>query len=435
MSSGLRGRRYGRRVAVVATITAFTGSSVAFGLPAVAAPAATIRAAAHTVSTAVDDAVTTGVSRFAYTGAWRVCAGCRPDASGRAFHYTGTRGATLRLTFTGTGAVLYGLKQRAGGIAAVTLDGRPAGSVNLASTKPAITAVYVSPAVRQGVHVLTLTVTGRSTGRGRTIGIDRAVVTSLAASPAPAPAPPVPAPPAPAPAPPVPAPPAPAPAPPAPVPVPASGGVASLTFDDGQTGQFTHAAPVLAAAGLHGTFYIISDALDWGSLNMTAAQVAQLAAEGHEIGDHTRDHADLASLSAGQIDAEFADSVAALKARAGVTPATCAYPYGSASSTVESIAAKYFTACRGTTGGTNSGGANRYALRVFYVHSSTSAADVRAAADAARAAGAWVIFVYHGVGTGGTADDVSTAQFSDQVAAVKASGIAVQTVAQAMSGR
>jgi len=276
-------------------------------------------------------------------------------------------------------------------------------------------------------------VSARTTGHGHTVGIDRAVVTSVRPTPRPTPAP-VP-PPAPTPTPtPTPVPPPP-PAPVPPTPVPAGGAVASLTFDDGQVGQYQNAAPVLAAAGLHGTFYIISDALGWGGSSMSAAQVRQLAAEGDEIGDHTRDHSTLTSLTAAQVDAEFADSVSALRTQAGVTPTTCAYPSGATDATVESIAAKYFRACRGTGGGTNGAGADAFNLRVYYVQTSTTAADVRAAADAARASGTWIIFVYHGVGAIGSSDDVSPATFGEHVAALKASGIPVRTVAQAMAGR
>ncbi|MFZ0161688.1 MAG: polysaccharide deacetylase family protein, partial [Kineosporiaceae bacterium] len=46
------------------------------------------------------------------------------------------------------------------------------------------------------------------------------------------------------------------------------GGVVSFTFDDGKITQYTNARPALNAAGIKGTFYMISDALTWGSTNM-----------------------------------------------------------------------------------------------------------------------------------------------------------------------
>jgi peptidoglycan/xylan/chitin deacetylase (PgdA/CDA1 family) len=415
MTMNLQNRHVSRSLAALSAAVTVAAAGVAFGSPASAATA--------TVRSTIDDTVSRGASHFSYTGTWWNCSRCRSDSYGGSFHYTNRRGAAVRLTFTGTGAVLYGVRQPAGGIATVTLDGKVRGTVNLAASRTGIAAIYTTPTLRQGVHTLTLTVSSRTTGRGHTVSIDRAVVSTTAPAPTP-----------PAPRPPTPKPPV-TPTPPA-QPAPSAGtGMASFTFDDGQLGQFQNAEPLLRAAGFHGTFYVISDGMGWGAPQMSAAQVRQLASAGEEIGSHTRDHAHLGSLTAAQVDAEFADAQAAFRSQVGLAPTTCAYPYGDATSTVEQIAAKYFKACRGTGSGTNAAGADAYNLRVFYVQSSTTAAQVRAAADAARAAGSWVIFVYHGVGTGGTADDVTTAQFGSEVDAVKASGISVRTVSQAMAAR
>jgi peptidoglycan/xylan/chitin deacetylase (PgdA/CDA1 family) len=206
-----------------------------------------------------------------------------------------------------------------------------------------------------------------------------------------------------------------------------------MSFDDGQIGQFNNAAPVLKSAGMHGTFYIISDALGWGTQsNMSGAEIRSLAAAGNEIGNHTRDHQDLAGMSSSQIEAEFADSQAAIaNADNGIRPTTCAYPYGSSNGTVRTIAAKYLKACRGTSNGTNAQGALApFDLVVYYVHTDDGYDQIRAAADAAKAANVWVIFVYHGVGNLGSNEDVTPATFADHVRALKDSGISVQTVSQ-----
>lgn len=219
----------------------------------------------------------------------------------------------------------------------------------------------------------------------------------------------------------------------------ARAGAVSFTFDDGKIGQYRNARPALNAAHMRGTYYIISDGLGWGTkTNMSPTEARQLVKEGNEIGNHTRDHSDLAGMSDSEVRAEFADSQAVIRAKVGVTPTTCAYPYGSSNASVRAIAAKYLKVCRGTSAGTNKAGSlARYDLVVKYVHTDTSAADVRAAANAARRAHVWLILVYHGVGTVGSEDDVTAAQFRSHVQAVKASGIAVRTVAQefALLGR
>jgi peptidoglycan/xylan/chitin deacetylase (PgdA/CDA1 family) len=221
-------------------------------------------------------------------------------------------------------------------------------------------------------------------------------------------------------------------------PVRITGAVATLTFDDGLINQWTYARPVLRAAHVNGTFYIISDALGWGTkTNMSPAMVKQLYREGDDIGNHTRDHSDLATLSSTDVWNEFSQSQAAIRAQTGITPHTCAYPYGSSDGTVQTIAHHYFQVCRGTSSGTNTIGhlASPYDLTVLYMQTDTTASDVRAAANAAKASHKWLILVYHGVGTVGSADDVTGSAFRGHVAALKASGIRIATMSQVLGIR
>lgn len=210
--------------------------------------------------------------------------------------------------------------------------------------------------------------------------------------------------------------------------------MASITFDDGTIGQYNYGRPALNQHNLKATFYIVSDALTWGPTNISATQAKQLIAEGDEIGNHTRDHSNLATLTSAQITAEFSDSQAAIQSQVGVTPTNCAYPYGSHNSTVDIIAAQFFRACRGTSGGTNGSNLSPYNLVNFYVMQKTTAADIRAAAERAKAEGSWVIFTYHGVDPSGSgAEDVTPANLSAQLDQLVASGIPVKTVNAALT--
>jgi peptidoglycan/xylan/chitin deacetylase (PgdA/CDA1 family) len=161
---------------------------------------------------------------------------------------------------------------------------------------------------------------------------------------------------------------------------------------------------------------------------MSASQVRELAGDGHEIGNHTKTHTNLTTLSEAGVDAELAGANTAIQNAVGVTPTSCAYPYGQSNGTVQTVAAKYFKGCRGTSGGVNAAGQNRYDLRTYYVTTGTTAAQVRDAAAAAKASDAWIIFVYHGVGTVDTTDDVTTQSFSDQLTAIRGTGITIRTV-------
>jgi hypothetical protein len=67
---------------------------------------------------------------------------------------------------------------------------------------------------------------------------------------------------------------------------PYQGGV-SLTFDDGTQNQLEKAVPVLDEFGFKGTFYINPKGEDWQTLY---APWKEVAAHGHEIGNHTLSH-------------------------------------------------------------------------------------------------------------------------------------------------
>ncbi len=217
--------------------------------------------------------------------------------------------------------------------------------------------------------------------------------------------------------------------------------VASVSFDDGLHSQYANARPALVRNGIPATFYVIGDALGLGGAYMDAAAVRQLAAEGAEIGNHARTHPDLATLAPTEIQAEFESGQATIASLAGVTPTTCAYPYGSYNAAVVAEAAKLFAACRTTDGGLNlAAGLQPHRLAVYNVTHATTADDIRAAIENAASIDAWVIFTYHGVlsdGSGLAPDsgDVTAAAFVEQMEAIRESAITVRTVSAALASR
>jgi peptidoglycan/xylan/chitin deacetylase (PgdA/CDA1 family) len=212
-------------------------------------------------------------------------------------------------------------------------------------------------------------------------------------------------------------------------------GVASISFDDGTIGQYRYARPVLRKNHLPGTYYVVSDALGWGTATINPKQARKLLAEGNEIGNHTRDHKDLTRLTTAQATAEFADAQNAIESQVGVRPTTCAYPNGSNNAAVLAEAENQFKACRSTQGGFNKRGRlDTYELFSYNVHRGTTAAQVRKAAEQARTSNTWVVFVYHGVDPKlKGADDVAPKRFAAHVDAIVSTGIPVQTVESALA--
>jgi peptidoglycan/xylan/chitin deacetylase (PgdA/CDA1 family) len=192
----------------------------------------------------------------------------------------------------------------------------------------------------------------------------------------------------------------------------------------------------LSAAGIKATFYIIGDSIGSTPTYTTASQIKQLAADGHEIGNHTWSHADLANLSSAAIATEFDKAQQAIVSKVGVTPTVCAYPYGSYNNTVVSVAGARFGNCRTTDGGLNTTSTlartGAYRIMDFNVDSNTSVAMVKKAIDDAIAAKAWLVVVYHEVGAsiGGGVWHTKTADLQaemtylrQQVAAGKAANV------------
>jgi peptidoglycan/xylan/chitin deacetylase (PgdA/CDA1 family) len=113
-------------------------------------------------------------------------------------------------------------------------------------------------------------------------------------------------------------------------------GLVGLTFDDGYADFLQHAAPVLARHGMTGTVYVVAGRLggtntwdDGPRLDLvTAAQVREIAAAGHEVGSHTLTHVRLAGAPRATLAAEVGASKRVLEdVLQAEVPGFC-YPWG-----------------------------------------------------------------------------------------------------------
>ncbi|WP_116246691.1 polysaccharide deacetylase family protein [Nocardiopsis sp. FIRDI 009] len=103
----------------------------------------------------------------------------------------------------------------------------------------------------------------------------------------------------------------------------------ALTFDDGP-GEHTDALmDTLAEYDAQATFYVL------GSLVEEFPEALErMAAEGHELGNHTWEHDDLSGMSAEDIEADMARTNAAVRDVIGVDPPSMRPPYGALNGTV-----------------------------------------------------------------------------------------------------
>jgi peptidoglycan/xylan/chitin deacetylase (PgdA/CDA1 family) len=135
------------------------------------------------------------------------------------------------------------------------------------------------------------------------------------------------------------------------------GRVVAVTFDDAHRSVREHARPVLGELGWPATVFVPTEhatrqtAMGWSGNEewlgewehelacMSWPELAELAADGWEVGSHTRTHPRLTRLSAADLQAELEDSRAEIQRRLGGGGDSIAYPYGDANDAVAAAAA------------------------------------------------------------------------------------------------
>ena len=104
----------------------------------------------------------------------------------------------------------------------------------------------------------------------------------------------------------------------------------ALTFDDGPMASVgNRSLDCLAQYGGKATFYVVGNRCPG-----YAAEMQRMAAEGHEIGNHTYEHKYLHKLGAEQIQYQVNKGSEAIQAVCGVVPATVRLPGGNKNATV-----------------------------------------------------------------------------------------------------
>jgi peptidoglycan/xylan/chitin deacetylase (PgdA/CDA1 family) len=111
-----------------------------------------------------------------------------------------------------------------------------------------------------------------------------------------------------------------------------------ISFDDGRPNNYTTAAPIVEKYGFRATFFVVPGRIGTDR-EMTAAQISDLAARGHEIANHTLDHVDLTSVTFDQARAQIRLAGDVIQSLTGLRPVALAYPYGPTDATAEEAAA------------------------------------------------------------------------------------------------
>lgn len=105
----------------------------------------------------------------------------------------------------------------------------------------------------------------------------------------------------------------------------------ALTFDDGPDKVYTSKVlDILHEYGVPGTFFLVGTQVE--KFPDTAKRIVD---EGHSIGNHSWNHADLSKLSAAAIREQISKADEAMKQATGVVPSLFRAPYGAVSKTLK----------------------------------------------------------------------------------------------------
>ncbi|WP_159770463.1 polysaccharide deacetylase family protein [Streptomyces sp. HM190] len=109
----------------------------------------------------------------------------------------------------------------------------------------------------------------------------------------------------------------------------------ALTFDDGPVTDTRRLLRTLKERDVRATFYVVGK-----NAQRYPATVRDASLAGHQIGNHSWDHADLTKLGAAKVASQFSRADAAIKQATGKKPTTVRAPYGAHDATVRAAAGR-----------------------------------------------------------------------------------------------
>lgn len=209
----------------------------------------------------------------------------------------------------------------------------------------------------------------------------------------------------------------------------------TLTFDDGYNDIYTNGLPILQKYGFTSTQNIITKDINTPDY-MTVAQVRAFHKAGDEIASHTVTHDDMLTEPSSQWIRELALSKWQLERWIGTPVTDMAYPNGLYNNQIIRETSWFYSGARGVEDGLNSkDNFNPLDIKVQNVFNTTTTAQIADWVKQAKTTNTWLVLVYHSVDVdAATAGiyNVTPAQLNSQLAAVKASGVKVVTMHNAI---
>lgn len=211
----------------------------------------------------------------------------------------------------------------------------------------------------------------------------------------------------------------------------------SISFDDFPISAAEHGLPVLAEAGVRGTFYACAGLLGkdspFGPMFQQDHFEAVIAA-GHEIGCHTQSHLDCAKAKPETVLAECQRNAQALAVLGLNAPLRhFAYPYGEASFALKQALRPQFETARGIMPGFNIGRVDLMQLRAVPFYGEDADGAVRGWLTQAASLRAWLILFTHDVAHAPSRFGCSPRALAETLKQAKALGFAITPVGETVA--
>lgn len=222
------------------------------------------------------------------------------------------------------------------------------------------------------------------------------------------------------------------------VPINLDAGAVSFTFDDIPSSAAVTGARILEDRGVRGTFYVCGALAgmrtDFYPL-ATLAQVAELAARGHEIGCHTATHPRATEVGCAVYMRDVGLNARLLEpVLSGRRLRTFAYPYGAAKLRHKLALQAQFQACRGIHGGMMEAAYDRGRLSALALESaSIDEAGIDTLLRAVRVRRSWLVFYAHDVSEQPSRFGLTPEHLAYAVDGALARGCRVETVHSVLS--
>jgi hypothetical protein len=216
------------------------------------------------------------------------------------------------------------------------------------------------------------------------------------------------------------------------------------TFDDGTESAYVNATPVMNSYGMTATFYVVWDYLNKGKGDyMSWSQAQTLISEGYELGCHSRSHTNMDHYT----EAQLVDQIMTVKSnfwtQHGMILLTFALPGTSSLETNSTImkvvdSAGYLYVRSGLSWAGKKGEVHRaygvnYTLPSWSVDHTESLSDFESSVN--RVYDDWeLIVVYHGVTNPPEVNDVTPAEFAQQMSYLYNKGFTTLPMSQVGSG-